>query len=87
MDKADKRPELHHIRECGALEQDAEVVIAPFWPWKYRNASPMYRTSPMDRAELMILANRNGAEGTVPVRIWPGQHRYEELDTSLYGGT
>ena len=84
-EKADKRPEMHHIRECGALEQDAALVLSPFWPYKYRNVAGMYKTSSRDRAEMMILANRYGGEGIFPMKFWPAQHRYEELDDSLYG--
>lgn len=87
LEKPDRRPEMHHIRECGALEQDAAVILSPFWGYYYRDAAGMYKNAPRDRAEMMVLANRYGGTGIFPMKFWPAQHRYEELDDSLYGGT
>lgn len=85
LEKPDRRPEMHHIRECGALEQDAALILSPFWGYYYRDAAAIYKGSPRDRAEMMVLANRYGGTGIFPMKFWPSQHRYEEIDDSLYG--
>ena len=57
-DSADKRPMLSHLRESGAIEQDADVVILCYNPGKYD----------MEGAhELIIAKNRQGSTGTVYV--------------------
>ena len=89
--KLDKRPELHHLKECGALEQDASLVVFPFWPhWYGKQGVPAYTDKsryPESRAELMVAANRFGATGIIPLEFWPGQHRYREGKAfdELYG--
>jgi replicative DNA helicase len=78
-EKANKRPEMHHLRECGALEQDAALIVAPFWPHHY------WPDQPRDRAELIIMASRFGpSSGSIKLRFWPEWSRYEEAD-QLYG--
>jgi replicative DNA helicase len=86
-EKTDRRPEMQHLRECGALEEDAAMVMFPFWPWHYGSEPhnvPMYRNAPKDEAELMIGANRFGATGCIKLSFDPEYHRYRERD-ALYG--
>ena len=53
-----RQPLLSDIRDSGAVEQDADIVI---FPWR-DGAS----------AELIVAKHRNGETGTVPVR-WDGE--------------
>ena len=60
--RPDKRPKLSDLRESGAIEQDASVVMLLHRP-EYFNA--------MDRpgeADVIIAKNRNGKTGTVPLQ-------------------
>lgn len=59
--RADKRPMLSDLRESGAIEQDADMVIFPFRPDYYDpNAEA-------GCCELIIAKNRNGKTGMVEV--------------------
>jgi replicative DNA helicase len=51
---ADRRPELHDLRDSGAIEQDADMVILMHREAKQR-----------DRIELAVAKNRNGPVGPV----------------------
>ena len=58
------RPRLHHLRESGAIEQDADVVI--FIDKKEHADNPV-----LDEYELIVAKQRNGAVGKFPI-IWDG---------------
>jgi replicative DNA helicase len=60
-DRADKRPMLSDLRESGAIEQDADVVMFPFRPEKY-----LPEQSQIEGAELIISKNRNGECAIIP---------------------
>ena len=61
--REDKRPRLADLRESGAIEQDADIVMFLHRPEAY---------DPEDRpgeADLIVAKNRNGPIGTVPL-VW-----------------
>ena len=60
-DRADKRPMLSDLRESGAIEQDADVVMFPFRPEKY-----LPEQAQIEGAELIISKNRNGECAIIP---------------------
>lgn len=60
--RADKRPQLGDLRESGAVEQDADVVILLHREDAYDPRSP--RAGEMD---LIVAKHRNGPTGTVTV--------------------
>lgn len=72
--KGDKRPQLRHLRESGAVEQDADNVVFLYRDdyYKERDADPNYLM------ELIISKQRNGPAGTVKCR-WTGE--YTRIDT------
>ena len=57
--RKDKRPMLSDLRDSGAIEQDADIVIFPFRPSWYENTQ--------DPDELIVAKHRNGALGKVKV--------------------
>jgi replicative DNA helicase len=61
-DKSDKRPNMSQLRESGALEQDADVIILPFREEMY---SPKKENE--GKAEAIVAKNRDGPVGSVPM--------------------
>ena len=72
--RSDKRPQLSDLRESGALEQDADVVLFIF-------REDMYEETPENEnvAEIIIGKQRNGPTGTVKLAFLKQQTRFESL--------
>ena len=72
--RKDHRPELSDLRESGAIEQDADVVLLLFRADYYNEDSPDKGT-----AKVIIAKNRNGETGTVQL-AWRGEvGRFDNL--------
>lgn len=61
----DKKPQLSDLRESGAIEQDADMVLALYRPEYYGFDQDETGDSTEGLAEVIILKNRHGATGTV----------------------
>jgi replicative DNA helicase len=73
--RGDKRPMLSDLRESGAIEQDADIVIL-----LYREA--FYKEDADNVAEAIVAKHRNGKTGTIRL-AWLGEHtRFVNLDES-----
>lgn len=71
--RPDKRPQLSDLRESGAVEQDADVVIMVHRPSYYdENDRP-------GEADLLIVKNRHGQTGSVPVASQLHYMRFRDL--------
>ncbi|MBM3778495.1 MAG: replicative DNA helicase [Acidimicrobiia bacterium] len=74
--RADHRPQLSDLRESGALEQDADLVILIFREDAY-NRDPDAEHAGI--AELIVAKQRNGPTGTVKLAFLKEQTRFANL--------
>jgi replicative DNA helicase len=74
--RSDHRPQLSDLRESGALEQDADLVILIYRPDVY-NKDPNIPDA--GTAELIIAKQRNGPTGTVKTAFLREQTRFANL--------
>lgn len=66
--RTDHRPILSDLRESGAIEQDADIVM-----FLYRDDYYNPETDKKNIAEVIIAKHRNGSTGTVEL-VWLGQY-------------
>ena len=72
--RTDKRPQLSDLRESGAIEQDADVIM-----FIYRDVVYNKDAENPDIAEVIIGKNRHGATGTVETRFEGRFTRFENM--------
>jgi replicative DNA helicase len=66
--RSDRRPVLSDLRDSGAIEQDADMVM-----FIYRDDYYNQDTEKKNIAEIIISKHRNGSTGTVEL-VWLGQY-------------
>jgi replicative DNA helicase len=76
-------PQLSDLRESGAIEQDADVVMFLYRPWIYKTDKEK-ETSFDDKglAKLILSKQRNGPTGTIKLSFIERYARFE--DKSIY---
>lgn len=72
--RSDQRPRLSDLRESGALEQDADVVV-----FIYREEYYKPKSSKKGIAEVLISKQRNGPTGTIELAFLKEYTRFENL--------
>ena len=65
----DKRPQLSDLRESGAIEQDADMVLFIHRPEYYKIYQDEQGRDLRGKAEIIITKHRNGAVGSVLLRF------------------
>jgi replicative DNA helicase len=57
------RPELWDLRDSGRIEEDADVVVSPYYEWRDKMDDDRIK----NKAEWIVLKNRIGAVGSIPM--------------------
>jgi replicative DNA helicase len=73
--RTDQRPPLSDLRESGAIEQDAAVVM-----FIYREERVKKETEKKGIAEVIVAKQRNGPIGDVELRFWEKFTKFGNLD-------
>lgn len=77
-----KRPQLSDLRESGAIEQDADMVMFIYRPEYYGLEVDENNEPTRGKAELIIAKNRHGALDTVKLRFIGQYAKFADLDYS-----
>ncbi len=73
--RPDKRPQLSDLRESGAIEQDADLVM-----FLYRDYYYTKKEESKGKGEVIIAKQRNGGLGTVELAFNANFAKFENLD-------
>jgi len=76
-----KRPILSDLRESGAIEQDADLVVFIYRPEYYKIEFFEDDVPTKDTAEIIIAKNRNGATKDVRLKFVGRFAKFENLDS------
>ena len=72
--RAERKPQLSDLRESGAIEQDADVVIFLNRPWVYSQ-----NDEDEGKAEIIVAKQRNGPTGHISASFISKYARFENL--------
>ena len=75
--RTDKRPQLSDLRESGAIEQDADMVILLHRDDAYERESPR-----AGEADLIVAKHRNGPTANVAVAFQGHYSRFVDMAQS-----
>lgn len=79
--RPDKRPTMSDLRESGAIEQDADVILFPYRDAYYHENSP-YKSGD-DIAEVIIAKNKMGERKSVYLKWQGNRSRFVDDDSGI----
>ena len=82
-----KRPQLSDLRESGAIEQDADMVLFIHRPEYYKITEDIDGNDLHGIAEIIIAKHRNGATGDVRLRFKQHLARFQNIDEDILDGS
>ena len=85
MRSGTKRPQLSDLRESGAIEQDADMVLFIHRPEKYGFIEDEEGNSLLGIAELILAKHRNGALADIKLRFRTELAKFEDFEDDLIG--
>lgn len=77
-----KKPQLSDLRESGAIEQDADMVLFIYRPEYYGFTEDGEGNSVPGLAEIIIAKHRNGPTGSVPIRFIDRFAKFVDMNSS-----
>lgn len=83
--RADHRPQLSDLRESGALEQDADIVMFIYREEMYKTGDDQPRPEVEGVAEIIVGKQRNGPVGSVNLAFLKQYTRFENLQRGSRG--
>jgi replicative DNA helicase len=75
----ERKPILSDLRDSGAIEQDADIVLFIHRPEMYEGSVDRDGNSLEGKAELIVAKHRNGPTGTVPLHFHKQFTRFASL--------
>ena len=78
--RTDKRPMLSDLRESGAIEQDADIVMFIYREDYYKHDDAPAGDTPQNNAELIVAKNRHGETRTVNLLWLPEYTTFSDPD-------
>ena len=84
MRSGDKRPQLSDLRESGAIEQDADLVLFIHRPERFGITADNEGNSLLGVAEILVAKHRNGPIGDVPLRFQSELAKFSDFDDETF---
>ncbi len=78
-----KKPQLSDLRESGAIEQDADLVLFIYRPEYYKITEDEQGNSTEGKAMIIVGKHRNGATGEIWLRFINTFARFEDLENTI----
>lgn len=84
--EGDKMPQLSDLRESGAIEQDADMVMFLYRPEYYNITANEYGESNKGETHVRIAKHRNGSLETIKLRALLHIQKFVEMEADDFGG-
>ena len=79
--RPDKRPQLSDLKESGAIEEAADVVMLLYRGAYYERGESLEQSAEIEEAELLVAKNRNGQTGKCTLGFLPRQVKFSDVET------